>query len=154
MELEYYSQAGMEQTLRLFVEKINRGERGGFNTLLSPRFVSADWQSKSCTLAYHPKDWMSNPAGVIHGGILSSVVDLSMGFISIYVNKEIEMTPTVSLTTNYLRPVPMDRDFYVVSSIDHTGRRLNQLHCAVYTEGEPDKPCVTASGTYFVERKE
>ena len=130
MQQEYYSQAGMEQAIQELITKTINNERGGFNAMLAPRLVTVDWAAKSCTLAFHPLEWMSNPAGVTHGGILSS--------------------PTANISINYLRPVPLQQDFYVTSTIDHMGRRLNQTHCTMYLPNAPEKPCVTAVGTYYV----
>lgn len=60
------------------------------------------------------------------------------------------VTPTANISINYLRPVPLQQDFYVTSTIDHMGRRLNQTHCTMYLPNAPEKPCVTAVGTYYV----
>ena len=123
MQQEYYSQAGMEQAIQELITKTINNERGGFNAMLAPRLVTVDWAAKSCTLAFHPLEWMSNPAGVTHGGILSSIADLAMGMLSI---------------------------FSAHGAIDHMGRRLNQTHCTMYLPNAPEKPCVTAVGTYYV----
>ena len=128
MQQEYYSQAGMEQAIQELITKTINNERGGFNAMLAPRLVTVDWAAKSCTLAFHPLEWMSNPAGVTHGGILSSIADLAMGMLSIF----------------------SAHGAHVTSTIDHMGRRLNQTHCTMYLPNAPEKPCVTAVGTYYV----
>lgn len=148
--MEYFSQAGMQQAMELLTDGINNKERGGFNAMLAPRLVAVDWAAKSCTLAFHPVEWMSNPAGITHGGILSSIADLSMGMLSIFSSHGARVTPTVNISINYLRPVPLQQDFYVTSVIDHMGRRLNQTRCTMYLPESPEKPCVTAVGTYYV----
>lgn len=150
MQQEYYSQAGMEQAIQELITKTINNERGGFNAMLAPRLVTVDWAAKSCTLAFHPSEWMSNPAGVTHGGILSSIADLAMGMLSIFSAHGAHVTPTANISINYLRPVPLHQDFYVTSTIDHMGRRLNQTHCTMYLPNAPEKPCVTAVGTYYV----
>lgn len=151
MELEYFSPAGMEETIRQIVDKIDKNERGSFNAMLAPRLQAVSWEDKSCTLLYRTVDWMSNPIGIAHGGVLCAIADLSMGTLSKYYAKDVAITPTVSINLNYLRPVPLEGEVLVVSAIDHAGRRLNQLHCTIYNTAEPDKPCITATGTYFVE---
>lgn len=82
--MEYFSQKGMEAALQQLADKISSNERGSFNAMLAPQLVSADYENRSCTLCFTPEDWMSNPAGVVHGGILCSAVDLAMGFLSLY----------------------------------------------------------------------
>ena len=93
MQQEYYSQAGMEQAIQELITKTINNERGGFNAMLAPRLVTVDWAAKSCTLAFHPLEWMSNPAGVTHGGILSSIADLAMGMLSIFSAHGAHVTP-------------------------------------------------------------
>ena len=43
---------------------------------------------------------MSNPAGVVHGGILCSAADLAMGFLSLYFARDAVsgITPTVNMS--------------------------------------------------------
>lgn len=44
----------------------------------------------------------------------------------------------------------MSGPFYLTAAIGHAGRRLNQTDCTIYLPGAPEKPCVTAVGTYFI----
>lgn len=150
--MEYFSQKGMEAALQQLADKICSNERGSFNAMLAPQLVSADYENRSCTLCFTPEDWMSNPAGVVHGGILCSAADLAMGFLSLYFARDTVsgITPTVNMSINYLRPVPMSGPFYLTAAIGHAGRRLNQTDCTIYLPGTPEKPCVTAVGTYFI----
>ena len=73
-----------------------------------------------------------------------------MGMLSIFSAHGAHVPPTANISINYLRPVPLQQDFYVTSTIDHMGRRLNQTHCTMYLPNAPEKPCVTAVGTYYV----
>ena len=125
MEYEYFSQRGMEDKLQEFILMINNKERGGFNAMLAPRLVAADWEQRCCTLAYYAEPWMSNPAGI---------------------------TPSASISVNYLLPVPLEKDFWVTATADHIGSHLNQFTCSIVSATEPDKPCVTAIGTYYVHK--
>lgn len=93
---------------------------------------------------------MSNPIGIAHGGVLCAIAIFLMGHAEQYYAKAATFTPTISIHLNYLRPVPLDGEIIVVSSIDFSGRRLNQLHCTIYHAARPDKPCVTATAAYFV----
>ena len=152
MEYEYFSQRGMEDKLQEFIRMINNKERGGFNAMLAPRLVAADWEQRCCTLAYYAEPWMSNPAGITHGGILSAAADLTMGMLSIYLAQGNGITPSASISLNYLLPVPLEKDFLVTATADHIGRHLNQFTCSIVSATEPDKPCVTAIGTYYVHK--
>ena len=150
MHTEYFSQQGIEATIELLMQRIQKKERGGFNAMLSPRLVRADWEQKSCTLAFRAEEWMSNPVGIVHGGILCAAADLSMGTLSIYLAQGGGITPSVSISINYLRAVPLGEEFFVTVTADHIGRRVNHLSCTIATASAPEVPCVTAIGTYYV----
>ena len=122
--MEYFSQKGMEAALQQLADKISSNERGSFNAMLAPRLQAVSWEDKSCTLLYRTVDWMSNPIGIAHGGVLCAIADLSMGTLSKYYAKDVAITPTVSINLNYLRPVPLEGEVLVVSAIDHAGRRV------------------------------
>lgn len=150
MQTEYFSQEGIEQTIEMLMQRIQKKERGGFNAMLSPRLVSADWEKKSCTLAFRAEEWTSNPVGIVHGGILCAAADLSMGTLSIYLAQGSGITPSVSISIHYLRAVPLGEEFLVTVMADHIGRRINQLSCTIAASSAPHIPCVTAIGTYYV----
>ena len=150
MDLNRHTPQEMEEAIRRSIELIGEKECGSFDAMLAPRLIAVNHEGKSCTLASHIADWMSNPIGIAHGGVLCAIADLSMGTLSKYYAKAATFTPTISIHLNYLRPVPLDGEIIVVSSIDFSGRRLNQLHCTIYHAARPDKPCVTATAAYFV----
>ena len=45
----------------------------------------------------------------MHGGIVSSALDSTMGALSFCQVGEGSRTPTVTMSVTYLRPVPLDR---------------------------------------------
>ncbi len=150
MDLNRHTPQEMEEAIRRSIELIGEKECGSFDAMLAPRLIAVNHEGKSCTLSYHIADWMSNPIGIAHGGVLCAIADLSMGTLSKYYAKAATFTPTISIHLNYLRPVPLDGEIIVVSSIDISARRLNQLHSTIYHAARPDKPCVTATAAYFV----
>ncbi len=150
MDLNRHTPQEMEEAIRRSIELIGEKECSSFDAMLAPRLIAVNHEGKSCTLSYHIADWMSNPISIAHGGVLCAIADLSMGTLSKYYAKAATFTPTISIHLNYLRPVPLDGEIIVVSSIDFSGRRLNQLHCTIYHAARPDKPCVTATAAYFV----
>lgn len=108
--------------------------------------LDCDGPSGSLVLAYETKPWMANVWGVVHGGVVATLVDTCMG-ITCGVQCGV-ITPTVSMTVNYARPVPLNARVIVRTRTIRCGATSGQLSAEVYPDGQPDKLLVTASGAY------
>ena len=64
------------------------------------------------------------------------------------------MTPTVSLSISYLRPVPVDQPLFVRVHMDKPGSTVDYITAELYTAGAPEKILATASGVYLSLSKE
>ena len=117
------------------------------NLRFCPTLESCDGASRCAVFRFHTYPWMANPMGVTHGGIVTSILDASMGTLctSFYG----EMTPTITMTTNYCRPVPLDTDVLVQVQLSHIGGTSAQLSAQMYLSGELHVPLATASGVYY-----
>lgn len=108
--------------------------------------IDCDGPSGSLVLGYDTKPWMANLWGVVHGGVVAALVDSCMG-ITCGVQCGL-ITPTVSMTVNYARPVPLNAPIVVRTRTVRCGATSGQLTAEVYPAGQPDKLLVTASGAY------
>lgn len=108
--------------------------------------IDCDGPSGSLVLRYETKPWMANIWGVVHGGVVAALVDSCMG-ITCGVQCGL-ITPTVSMTVNYARPVPLNASIVVRTRTVRCGATSGQLNAEVYPAGRPDKLLVTASGAY------
>ena len=108
--------------------------------------MDCDGPTGSLTLRYQTKPWMANVWGVVHGGVTANLVDTCMG-ITCCVQCGV-ITPTISMTVNYARPVPLDAEVIVRTRTVRCGATSGQLYAEVYPAGQPDKLLVTASGAY------
>lgn len=117
------------------------------NLRFCPALESCDGPSRSVLFRFHTYSWMSNPMGVTHGGIVTAILDASMGTLctSFYQKR----TPTITMTTNYCRPVPLDADVLVNVRATHTGGTSAQFSAEMYLPGEPGLPLATATGVYY-----
>ena len=94
---------------------------------------------------------MSNPLGVVHGGVTASLVDSCMG-ITCAAQAGGAPTPTITMTVNYARPVPLDADILVRTRTTRVGNSSGQMWAEVFLPDRPDAPLVTATGVYSVKR--
>lgn len=108
--------------------------------------LDCDAPSGSLVLGYETKPWMANIWGVVHGGVVASLVDSCMGITCGLMCRLI--TPTISMTVNYARPVPLNASIVVCTRTVRCGATSGQMSAEVYLAGQPDKLLVTASGAY------
>lgn len=117
------------------------------NLRFCPTVESCDGPSRSLTLRFRTYPWMANPMGVTHGGIVSAILDASMGTLCVALYGV--MTPTITMTTNYCRPVPLDCEVLVNIRASYTGGTNAQLAAEMYLPGEPNDPLATTTGVYY-----
>lgn len=116
------------------------------NLYLCPRLVDCNGSTLTVELEYDTKSWMSNPMGVVHGGILASMLDTSMG-LTCHGIVQIH-TPTISMNIHYARPVPLNQTVRVRTTAFMAGSTTIQLQAQLYLPAEPERILVSASGIY------
>ena len=108
--------------------------------------IDCDGPAGSLTLRYQTRPWMANVWGVVHGGVTANLVDTCMGIACAAQCGVI--TPTVSLTINYARPVPLEAQVTVRIRTIRCGATSGQMTAEVCLPEQPDRPLATASGAY------
>ena len=116
------------------------------NTNLNPRLVGCDGPKLQLELAFDTKPWMTNPRGVVHGGIIAVLLDNSMGTTCSTLCGQV--TPTISLNINYARPVPLNRTVVVRTQMMMLGRTSSQVSAQLYLPEEPERILVFGTGIY------
>lgn len=142
------TQEDMELSLRGFIERLNFGAPGSIDEGMAPRFESCDLSGRSFVSSFVGQDWMQNPVGNVHGGIIGTAFDEAIGTLAFFAAGD-KMAPTVSLQVSYIRPVPLGRRFYIRSWINSSGRTLINAMAEAWLEGEEDSLVATATASYF-----
>ena len=117
------------------------------NSYLAPRVVSCDGPRLQLELAFDTKSWMSNPMGIVHGGMTAVMLDTSMGLVCWSLCSH--GTPTISMTVNYTRPVPLNRTVHVRARMVVFGRTSSQLSAELYLPEAPDRVLAFGTGVYI-----
>ena len=81
-----------------------------------------------------------------YGGVTAALVDSCMG-ITCGIQCGL-ITPTISMTINYARPVPLDASIVVRTRTVRCGATAGHIEAEVYPAGQPETLLVTASGAY------
>jgi len=121
--------------------------QGSMYGMMKVRIEACSVESLECVSSYLTEEWMKNPFGAVHGGMVTTMMDSAMGcFASCVAGVG---TPTISIDTNYLRPVPLDQRLCIRAKVTGLGRTVAYLSGEAWMEGCPEKLVATACGTYF-----
>ena len=94
---------------------------------------------------------MCNPLGIVHGGVTAALVDTCMG-ITCAAQCGSTGTPTITMTVNYARPVPLDAQLRVRTRTVRIGRSTGQLSAEVSPADHPEEILATATGVFSIRR--
>lgn len=108
--------------------------------------VDCDAPSGTIVYSYQTKPWMSNVIGIVHGGVIATLLDSCMGITSSAFTDV--ATPTISMTINYAKPIPLDATVHVSTRLVRMGRTTAHVTAEIYLPERPDEMLTIASGVY------
>ena len=140
------TEADMLERFNGYLAYLDTLEEDSINRKLKFRLEDHSFEQKTVTFSYPTEKWMVNPGGVVHGGLISTMFDISMGcsaaaFSGCY-------PPTVSLSVSFLCPVPKDDRVLINCRATKVGRSFVQMtaQAVIKSSGEI---CATATGTFY-----
>lgn len=136
-------QAFMENVLSAVFSEKNEQLQNRVNDMLAPQFAGCSAEEKSLSISFGVQEWMRNPNGTLHGGILTTAVDMGMSVLARYFAKKRVMV-TAQLSMNFLRAIHPEDIFTVHVVADHTGRRSTVVHAWV-SVSTSEKSAATAT---------
>ncbi len=142
------TQQECEAWLREELAEFRNGRAGKLNGRFGPELVSCDVENREIVLRFPLQSWQENGLGTLHGGIACAMMDLAM-CVGVYCFSRTGVPPTVSMTVNYLRPVPMKDCVLMKIRVTSLGHRNATAYCEAVIP-ESGKPACTALGTYAV----
>ncbi len=125
-ELPGLSQTQMEEWYHQAVAPNSSRLREGAIAKLEPKFVSCDFQAGEAVMEYEALEWELNPQSMVHGGIIITGFDTSLGMLCHYYAYPNVLT-TVSLSSTFVRPIRMGDTMVFHSKIKSFGRSLVTL---------------------------
>ena len=137
------------QWLTSELDFINRDMAHTLNGRMKAALEGFSDERQELTLRFPLLDWEVNGLGTLHGGMLNAMMDLAMS-MAVYCFSRRSIPPTVSMTVNYLRPVPMDGGFVLIRTrLTSLGKRNATAYCEAVLPGS-GKTAGTAIGTYAI----
>lgn len=140
-----------EEWLREELEFINGEMAHTLNGRMKAQLESCDEETKELVLRYPLEDWEVNGLGTLHGGMSSAMMDLTMS-MAVYCFSRQSIPPTISMTVNYLRAIPMDGSVLIKARVTSLGKRNATAYCEAVIPGSGKLAC-TAVGTYAIVPK-
>lgn len=119
-KLEEYVDMTMEENSGVYKDLING--------LMKAEKVSCSYEDKTITFAFRVQPWQVNRAGHLHGGMMCTALDMTMGVLVRFLSGK-NFTPTVSLDVKYIRPVKLGDVMLVTVKAVSAGRRITHLIC-------------------------
>ena len=105
-----------------------------------------DPETVSLTVSYPALPWEQNPDGVIHGGIVCTMLDTAMGIVNYAATGQ--MTPTMSLTTSFLRPAPGEGTLVARARVTMTAHSAIYASAELWEKDAPEALVATAQGVF------
>ena len=146
------SQEGMERAFQKYFAYVKQECNGTFNAMLGTRLHACDYEKKRLVLATEGQGWMTNPSDMLHGGVTASLLDMTMGLLCRYCSGGF-MTPTISMSVNYLNPGPLGNTLYIQAEVTKCGFSVCHATGSMWAEGEEGRLIATASGAYYVTHR-
>ena len=137
----------MERVLRGVFTETDEVMARRVNDKLNPVFCGCSAEPCSLSVSFVAEEWMLNPSGTLHGGIISTVIDMAMGVLARYCKRSPKVV-TAQLSVNFLHVIRPNERFVVHVTADHIGQRSIALRADIMLE-ETDKLAVTASAVFM-----
>ena len=137
-----------EEWLRDELEFINGTMAHTLNGRMKARLESCDEEKQELVLCYPLEEWEVNGLGTLHGGMSSAMMDLTMS-MAVYCFSRQTIPPTVSMSVNYLKAIPMEGFVRIKAQVTSLGKRNATAYCEAIIPGSGKVAC-TAIGTYAI----
>lgn len=133
------------------IQRVNVDMADTLNGRFQASLLDLDEENKELTLRFPLQDWQVNGLGTLHGGMVSAMMDLAM-CMAVFCESRQTIPPTLSMTVNYLRPVPMEEEVYMKARVTSCGKRNATAYCEAIVPAT-GKVAATSIGTYAIIAK-
>lgn len=130
-------------------ERAVREQRPEFEKFFLARFFDVDvsYGDETCLVRLPVSDYLFNPQGSLHGGVISFALDVSMGHLC---NHFLTTGVTLEMRTQFLRPVR--RSCWCEARFLKKGRRLAFVESSLF--GDDEKLSAVASSTWMLSSED
>ena len=119
-------------------------DEGGFTQLVGTELSSAEEGRASVSLKAEERHL--NPSGTVHGGVISTLIDVSMAEALDSIAEEDEQPFTIQITVNYMKP-GKPGTLTSTAEVRKGGERITIVEAEVVQEDDGEVIAL-ATGTY------
>ncbi|MEG0328966.1 MAG: PaaI family thioesterase [Longicatena sp.] len=127
-------------------------KEGTINAMMNMKLESVDEEKRKIILSFPVEKWQLNPVGHMHGGLISTAMDITMGCVA-YTFSKADFTPTIQLSVNFVNAIKEGDTLYLEGVCDHGGSRMAQTR-AVARTNHKDEVVASANGSYAINTKQ
>lgn len=146
MDVEKLTNAELEQGIKHFIEVLQVPGREYISSMLQPCLISCDAEKLEAVVGFPGASWETNLSGVIHGGIVATMLDTGIGILIAGILGKV--APTINMQVSYLRPCPADGTLAVTAHITMFGGSVVHTRGELWDTREPGKIVATAEAVY------
>lgn len=116
------------------------------NGMMAPEFVDVDPEAMTASFRYTVHPWEGNRVGMLHGGIMATMLDHVCGLtVSAWLG---HWAPTMSMSVDFIRPANVGDTLLVRAAIVSLGKRLIRARGELVNEST-GKIIASCSATFF-----
>ncbi|MEY8264043.1 MAG: PaaI family thioesterase [Bermanella sp.] len=116
--------------------------------VLGMKVSSASAQALTIELPYS-KSHVGNPTtGVIHGGVLTTLMDTACGTVVINALPDIELCPTLDLRVDYVRAAAPHQSIFALAQAYRVSQNVVFTRCTVH-QGDVNTPVANCVATFM-----
>ena len=131
----------IEEKVQEIVANVRQRGGGMLSNMLEPEYVECDTERKMTRIRYKRFKWEENGRGEVHGGVISAMMDTSMGITAMaFLDRDVS---TADMSISFIRPFA-GKTFIIESEVIHLGRRIVRLSARAFDESSGK---LLASGT-------
>jgi uncharacterized protein (TIGR00369 family) len=119
-------------------------DNGGFTELVGTELSRTEEGHASVSLMAEERHL--NPGGTVHGGVISTLIDVSMAEALNTMTEEGEQPFTIQITVNYMKPGKLGT-LTSTAAVRKGGERITVVEAEVVQEDD-DEVIALATGTY------
>ena len=108
------------------------------NGMLKAEIVSCDYKTMSVEMKFPVQKWQLNRVGKLHGGIIVTMFDYCFGALT-RATSDLNFTPTIEITTTFLKPIESTDTLIIKASASYKGRRITHLQGDMIIENSNKK---------------
>jgi uncharacterized protein (TIGR00369 family) len=122
-----------------------------FSHEIDMRLYQAENGVAVLSVPYDPRLVGDPETGVLHGGVITALLDTACGWAVMVAPTDLRSTATLDLRIDYMRPATVGEAVFARAECYRLTRSIGFARAVAY-HADPDDPVATAQGTFILER--